>query len=56
MRTNSLRDVELGEPYIPASIGLPPEIEVLAWRKRTIHVFRDPQEECRRCGMGFVRA
>ncbi|KWT65017.1 MULTISPECIES: hypothetical protein [unclassified Variovorax] len=45
MKTSSIRDAELGAPYIPSSIGLPPEIEALAWRKRTIHVFRDPQEQ-----------
>lgn len=43
--TSSIRDAELGEPYIPSSICLPPEIEALSWRKRTIHVFRDPQEQ-----------
>jgi hypothetical protein len=45
MRTTSIHDAELGEPYIPKAIGLPPEIEALAWRKRTIHVFRDPEEQ-----------
>ncbi|CAN7358668.1 hypothetical protein [Variovorax sp. LjRoot178] len=45
MTPSSVRDAELGEPYNPSSIGLPPEIEALSWRKRTIHVFRDPQEQ-----------
>lgn len=45
MTPSSIRDAELGEPYIPSSNGLPPEIEALRWRKRTIHVFRDPQEQ-----------
>lgn len=45
MTPSSIRDAELGEPYIPSSIGLPPEIQALSWRKRTIHVFRDPQEQ-----------
>ena len=45
MTPSSIRDAELGEPYIPSSIGLPPEIEALSWRRRTIHVFRDPQEQ-----------
>lgn len=45
MTPSSVRDAELGAPYIPSSIGLRPEIEALSWRKRTIHVFRDPQEQ-----------
>ncbi|VTU44944.1 hypothetical protein [Variovorax sp. RA8] len=43
--TTSIRDAELGEQYIPYSLGLPPAIEALNWRKRTIHVFREPQEQ-----------
>lgn len=45
MTLRSIRDAELGEPYVPTSIGLPPVIEALNWRKRTIRVFRDPQEQ-----------
>lgn len=45
MTASSIRDAELGAPHIPTSIALPAELESLAWRKRTIHVFREPQEQ-----------
>jgi len=45
MNPTSRMNAELGEPYAPTSVALPPGLKSLAWRKRTIRVFQRPEEQ-----------